>query len=125
MTFFERYKDLCRKKGESPTKAAANNGIGGSTVTAWKNGSFPKGETIYKLAEYFGVSTDYLLTGEEQTYTAIRTADPDVEIFERINALKREDLRRLVLRLSEASEEEISKVHGFLDLTQIGGPYEP
>ena len=125
MTFFERYKELCQKKGESPTKAAAKNGIGGSTVTAWKNGSFPKGETIYKLAEYFNVSTDYLLTGEEPTYTAIRTADPDVEIFERINALKREDLRRLVLRLSEASEEEIRKVHGFLDLTQIGGSYEP
>lgn len=54
MTFFERYKELCSKKGESPTKAAANNGIGGSTVTAWKNGSFPKGETVYKLANYFG-----------------------------------------------------------------------
>lgn len=123
MTFFERYKELCSKKGESPTKAAANNGIGASTVTAWKSGSFPKGETLYKLANYFGVSTDYLLTGEEPTYTAYRTADDDIEIFEAINALKRYDLRRLVLRLSEASDEEIRKVHGFLDLTQIGGSY--
>lgn len=123
MTFYERYKELCSKKGESPTKAAANNGIGGSTVTAWKNGSFPKGETVYKLANYFGVSADYLLTGEEPTYTAIRSSDEEVEIFEAINALKDTELRRLVLRLSKASDEEIRKVHGFLDLTQIGGSY--
>lgn len=109
MTFYERYKELCSKKGESPTKAAANNGIGGSTVTAWKNGSFPKGETVYKLANYFGVSADYLLTGEEP-YQALRSSDEEVEIFEAIDALKDTELRRLVLRFSTPVIRTIAKI---------------
>ena len=125
MTFYENYQRLCSKVGKSTSKVAEEIGFNKASASGWKKGAVPSGSNLQKIADYFGVTTDYLLTGEERNYTAIRTADPDVEIFERINALKREDLRRLVLRLSEASEEEISKVHGFLDLTQIGGPYEP
>ena len=124
MTFYERFKTLRQAKGISPARAGEECGLNKGTVSAWKQrGTQPSGRTLQKIAEYFGVTTDYLLTGEEQAYTAVRTADPDVEIFEAINALKREDLRRLVLRLSEATEDEIRKVHGFLDLTQIGGSY--
>lgn len=126
VAFYDNFRKLCYEKGESPTSVGKKLGLSSGTVSNWKAvGSTPQGPTVRKIAEYFGVSADYLLTGEEPTYTAIRTADPDVEIFERINALKREDLRRLVLRLSEATEDEIRKVHGFLDLTQIGGSYEP
>ncbi|MBQ7283973.1 MAG: helix-turn-helix transcriptional regulator, partial [Oscillospiraceae bacterium] len=32
--------------------------------TKWKNGSVPTGETLQKLADYFGVSVDYLLNEE-------------------------------------------------------------
>jgi len=126
MDFYDRVKQLCRSRGISLARMAKEIEISNGTVANWKAAkATPQGPILRKIADYFNVSTDYLLTGEEQTYTAIRTADPDVEIFEAINALKREDLRRLVLRLSEATEEEIRKVHGFLDLTQIGGPYEP
>lgn len=124
MTFYERFKILRQGKGMSPARAGEECGLNKGTVSAWKQrGTQPSGRTLQKIADFFGVSTDYLLTGEEPTYTAIRTADDDIEIFEAINALKRYDLRRLVLRLSEASDEEIRKVHGFLDLTQIGGSY--
>lgn len=122
MTFFERFQDLCNKAGKSPARVGVEIGLNKATVSAWKTkGSIPSGNTLYKLADYFGVSADYLLTGEEPEYVALRTADEDVLIFDAIDALRREDLRRLVLRLSKASDEEIRKVHGFLDLTQIGG----
>lgn len=124
MTFFERFQDLCNKAGKSPARVGVEIGLNKATVSAWKTkGSIPSGNTLYKLADYFGVSADYLLTGEEPTYQALRSSDEEVEIFEAINALKDTELRRLVLRLSKASREEIRKVHGFLDLTQIGGSY--
>lgn len=34
-------------------------------VTKWKNGNTPKSDTVQKIADYFNVSTDYLLTGKE------------------------------------------------------------
>ena len=39
-------------------------GIPHSTFTDWKNGrSVPKAEKLQKIAEYFGVSVEYLMTG--------------------------------------------------------------
>ena len=32
----------------------------------WKNGATPRNNVLGQLSEYFGVSIDYLLTGEEQ-----------------------------------------------------------
>lgn len=123
MTFLERFQDLCNKAGKSPARVGVEIGLNKATVSAWKTkGSIPSGNTLYKLADYFGVSADYLLTGEE-SYQAVSSSDEEVEIFDAINALKDTELRRLVLRLSTASQEEIRKVHGFLDLTQIGGSY--
>lgn len=121
-TFYENYQRLCLRIGKSTSKVAEEIGFNKASVSGWKNkGAVPSGSNLRKIADYFKVSTDYLLTGEEPEYTAYRTADEDVLIFDAIDALRREDLRRLVLRLSKASDEEIRKVHGFLDLTQIGG----
>ena len=37
-----------------------------SITTKWKKtGATPKGDTLQRIADYFGVTTDYLLTGEE------------------------------------------------------------
>lgn len=124
MDFYDRVKQLCRAKGVSMARMAKDIEISNGTVANWKAAkTMPQGPILRKLADYFNVSTDYLMTGEEPTYTAIRSSDEEVEIFEAINALKDTELRRLVLRLSKASQEEIRKVHGFLDLTQIGGSY--
>lgn len=122
MTFYENFKRICDMRGESPSTVARKLGISTGTVSNWKaTEARPSSAILRKLAAYLSVSTDYLLTGEEPEYVAYRTADEDVLIFDAIDALRREDLRRLVLRLSKASDEEIRKVHGFLDLTQIGG----
>lgn len=62
MVFYERFEWLCEEKGVTPTQAARDVGIRQSVVSMWKKrGSTPSGKTLNKLAEYFGVSTDYLL----------------------------------------------------------------
>lgn len=62
MAFYERFEWLCEEKGVTPTQAARDVGIRQSVVSMWKKrGSTPSGKTLNKLAEYFEVSTDYLL----------------------------------------------------------------
>lgn len=67
--FFDIFCDLCAKKGISPNKAAGEIGLSNSITTKWKKtGATPGGDTLHKIAAYFGVSTDYLL-GKEKTPT--------------------------------------------------------
>ena len=60
--FFDRIKQLCDQRGISPYKACTDIGLNRSAVAKWKNGGNPNGTTAAKLAEYFGVSVDYLLS---------------------------------------------------------------
>lgn len=66
--FFDRLKELCDAKGVSPYKACTDVGLNRAAVAKWKGGSQPNGATAVKLAEYFGVSVDYLL-GKEKAPT--------------------------------------------------------
>ena len=59
--FFNRFKDLCDKKGVSVYRACTDIGLNRSAVAKWKAGGSPNGTTAGKLAAYFGVTTDYLL----------------------------------------------------------------
>ncbi len=64
--FFDRYNALCRMHNPPidpcGRQIAKIIGINNSTATTWKqNGTTPKGETIRAIADFFGVSADYLL----------------------------------------------------------------
>lgn len=60
-SFFERYAELCKSIGETPNSVAKAVGASSGSVTAWKNGTEPRYSTVVKIADYLGVSTDYLL----------------------------------------------------------------
>lgn len=64
--FYNKFKCLCDKVGLSCNRVAQSVGLSNSTVTKWKKGAVPHGETLYKIADYFGVSVGYLLGEEEQ-----------------------------------------------------------
>ena len=60
--FYDLYSDLCQKKGVSRSRAAKEIGLSNSTVTKWKNtGATPSGDTLSKVATYFGVSVNDLI----------------------------------------------------------------
>ncbi|MBQ6951913.1 MAG: helix-turn-helix transcriptional regulator [Clostridia bacterium] len=68
--FYDRFRQLCERKGISCNKAALEIGLSNATPTKWKKtGATPVGETLDKIAAYFGVSTDYLLGKEEKAPT--------------------------------------------------------
>ena len=65
--FYDRFIQLCEQKGVKPTRAAIENGIARSAVSNWKSNwakgieSLPSTTNANALAEYFGVSVDYLV----------------------------------------------------------------
>lgn len=67
--FYDIYCELCQKHGLTPSGAATKIGFNRASVTMWKNtGKAPKQDLLIRIAEYFGVSVDYLL-GKENTPT--------------------------------------------------------
>ena len=68
--FFDIFTDLCKEKGVSRTKAAEEIGLSNSITTKWKKtGATPGGDTLEKVAAYFGVTIDHLLGKEEKENT--------------------------------------------------------
>lgn len=69
--FYDRFKQLCEQKGVSCNKAALEIGLSNATPTKWKKtGATPVGDTLDKIAAYFGVTTDYLLGKEKAPATS-------------------------------------------------------
>ena len=66
MTLTDRIFDLLNKKGKTQTDIARLLNVRPTTVSEWKKGKYtPTVEHCVTLAEYFGVSLDYLITGRE------------------------------------------------------------
>ena len=68
--FFNRFKALCEQKNVSAYRACTDIGLNRSAVAKWKSGGKPNGTTAAKLADYFGVTTDYLLGQSEDKVPA-------------------------------------------------------
>lgn len=82
---YETYCKLRDAKGLTDYKVAQDLGFSRSTLTQWKSGKFmPKADKLQKIADYFGVSVEYLMTGEvkEGYYINEETARVAQEIFE-------------------------------------------
>ena len=63
--FIDRLNELIEEKKLTRTKVFKDLGIGKNSVYYWQSGALPNASTINALAEYFGVSTDFLLDKEK------------------------------------------------------------
>lgn len=69
--YYETFEKLCKERNVTPAKVSKATGIATSTLTNWKKGEYtPKGEKMKLIADFFGVSVDYLMTGQEKEATA-------------------------------------------------------
>lgn len=62
--FWEIYSNLCASRKSSPNRVAKELSISSGAVTEWKKGRTPQSSTLQKIADYFGVTVDYLLGKE-------------------------------------------------------------
>lgn len=100
--FYDNFKRLCEANNEKPTPVAQKLGCTSSNVALWKKGSVPRPAVLQKIADYFGVGTQYLLFGDAEN------KNPPVPEDERI--LNEE----LISRLVSLTPEEMQKVDAFV-----------
>ena len=109
---YEIFLKLLEEKGVSAYKVGKATGIAGSTFTDWKTGrSAPKQDKLQKIADYFGVTLDYLMTGEEQNSPySDDMADLFVEISRSndVNRIKR--LLSYYMDLNERDKDSVDSI---------------
>lgn len=76
--FYDVFEKLCLKKGVSRQRACTDCGFSRTAWNKWKTGGIPNGEGLQRMADYFGVSVDYLL-GKEETKKAPEKREPNKE----------------------------------------------
>lgn len=103
--FFNTYAALCAGVGKKPTTVALELGISKSTVSNWKKGGHtPHAAQLQKIADYFGVTVDFLL-GKEKAPTAGESSERE-ELTE--------EIMELFLKLSPKSQAEAQKYIRYL-----------
>lgn len=117
---YEIFEQLLQKYGVSAHKVAKATGVTQSTLSDWKRGrSTPKSENMKKLADYFGVSIDYLMTGKEETEKEPKLKPKDEKDIKEILANTEQLLKQdgLMFDGDPASPEAIESI---LSAMQIG-----
>lgn len=105
--FMKRVTELIDSHGITRNKLLTDIGLNKNSFVAWtKRGTVPGGDTLAKIADYFHVSTDYLLG---------RTDVPEGEggspiVSDEEAALDQE----LISRLVQLTPEEREKVDAFV-----------
>lgn len=85
---YEIFERLLKEKGVTAYRVSKETGIGASTFTDWKNGrSTPKQEKLQKIADYFGVTLDYLMVGKESEEKSELTAKDKRDIAKDLNRI--------------------------------------
>lgn len=111
---YEVFEQLLQKNDVTPYKVAKEAGVTQTALSNWKSGrSTPTTKTLQKIADYFGVTIDYLMNGEETEesngyYYNKETANMAQQIFENKN------LKVLFDAAKDASPEDLKTTHDML-----------
>lgn len=63
---YDTFAKLLKEKNLKPIDVSKATGISPATLSDWKTGkSKPKQDKLIKIADYFGVTVDYLMTGKD------------------------------------------------------------
>ncbi len=79
-----RIKTIMKEKGISQKELSKSIGISQSVISSYLNNkSFPTAPVIMKISKFFGITTDYLLFGDDQVTELIETKL--IECFRELN----------------------------------------
>ena len=62
--FFSQLEKLCKERKTTPSTVGRELGYSMGSVGHWRKGNCPSGDKVVLFADYFGVTTDYLLKGD-------------------------------------------------------------
>lgn len=106
--FYETVLKLCAQKGISLTNLMSEElHMSTGNITRWKNGTVPGSTTLQKIANYFGVSVDYLLGNEQKEKPLVNN---DEELTAYLEELKTRPEMKMLFNLAKgATKEDVEK----------------
>ena len=111
MSLKDTVKDLCKNKGVSVRALEIELGFANGYISKLDK-SAPSSDKIQKIAEFFDVSMDYLMNGQQSNeqgyYLNNETAEMAQQIFEN------KELRLLFDAARDAPPEDLETVHSML-----------
>lgn len=76
LAFISRYEEILRERKIPKAQMYAACGISDSAVSQWRKGKTnPSMSSVSQIAEYLGVSAEYLLTGVKENAPALTDKD--------------------------------------------------
>ena len=73
---YEVFEQLLQKHGVTSYKVAKEAGVTQTALSNWKAGrSTPTTKTLQKIADYFGVTVDYLISGKNDSSEDVRETE--------------------------------------------------
>lgn len=88
---YEIYKRLLDEKGLKNSDISRATGISNMTLSDWKRGvSKPKSDKMKKIADFLGVSVEYLETGEEVKFEVPKFEKEHIELITLYSQLEKE-----------------------------------
>ncbi len=94
--YYENFEKLCNIKNVKPGTVSKATGISTATLTSWKQGKYtPKQDKLQLIADFFGVTVDYLMTGKE----------PEKQSTIELNKRDHRDIKKSVDEIMTSLEE--------------------
>lgn len=108
-SFIERIDSLLLQRNEKRLTLTESMGITHSALSDWKKrGTIPSGDICVKMAKYFGVSVEWLITGNQEEIKTTPNVSQEAQIFSRCyDSLTKENQKTLqnVINALHATEE--------------------
>lgn len=110
MTPKDRVRELCEKAGISVKKLEKMLGISNGTVGGWDKGN-PSMENARKIANHFGVTIEYIMTGEnpkakEEPNTIIAVGTYEVDLIKKFRQLSEVGKMKILLAVMQEVDAE-------------------
>ena len=104
---YQKFEELLKLKGVKASDVAKATGIRQGVFTDWKKGRYtPKADKMRLIAQFFGVSTEYLMNGQEQH----EQIDPDfIFLKESFSKLSQDDKNEIMALITIKLENQKKK----------------
>lgn len=115
---FGRFEEACKARGTTPTAVMLALGMSRSNVTKWRRGETkPKLDALEKIAEYLGVTVDYLTGKDDQKEKPVEDDGPQT-LEEAREILRQRGIRVLLdAEAKDFTPEQIKQIVNFILFT--------
>lgn len=63
---FEKVQSLCKSRGITIAKLERDLDFANASIVSWRGGTVPRADRLKMVADYFGVSMEYLMADERK-----------------------------------------------------------